>query len=183
MTLKLRSYHLIHLFRFRGVLQTASELNNSHFELERSEDAKAFKPIATIKGQGTTLETSEYTFADEEVIGDVVYYYRLKQVDIDGTVDYSDIRSAKLNKGGKEWNIYPNPIGKEQNLQIEFYGEAARTDFFVLDALGRRVLQVTQDITSKGWQQVSIDISSLPVGTYLLFDEQGNSKQFIKIEE
>ncbi|MEM1324942.1 MAG: SdrD B-like domain-containing protein [Bacteroidota bacterium] len=162
---------------------TASELNNSHFELERSEDAKSFKPIDRIEGQGTILETTEYAYADEDVIGGVVYYYRLKQVDIDGTTEYSDIRSVKLNKGDTEWTIYPNPIGADQFLQVEFYSESTSVAFYVMDVDGKQVMRVEQDLTTTGWQQIQIDVSYLPASTYMLVDEQGNSKQFIKINE
>jgi hypothetical protein len=162
---------------------TASELNNSHFELERSKDAKVFKPIAEIEGQGTTLETSEYIYEDRDVVGGVIYYYRIKQVDIGGTFEYSDIRSAKLNKGDTDWTIYPNPIGGSQRLQVEFYSEASEVTFYLMDIDGKQIMHIEQDVNTSGWQTIDIDVSYLPASTYTLVDEQGNVKQFIKIEK
>ncbi|MEM1326751.1 MAG: SdrD B-like domain-containing protein [Bacteroidota bacterium] len=159
---------------------TASEIDNNHFDLERSEDAKSFKAIARIEGQGTTLQTSEYTYADKEVQSGITYYYRLKQVDLDGTTEYSDVVTAQLSEDGKEWTLYPNPVGEQQQLQVELYSETERIDLYVMDALGKRVLQVTQEVTNKGWQQVNIDVSSLPAGTYLLLDTKGNQQTFVK---
>ncbi|MEM6700492.1 MAG: collagen-binding domain-containing protein, partial [Bacteroidota bacterium] len=75
---------------------TTSEVENSHFNLERSEDSKTFKSIARVEGNGTTLELSEYHFEDRKVIIGNTYYYRLKQVDFDGAISYSEIQTAKL---------------------------------------------------------------------------------------
>ncbi len=162
---------------------TASELNNSHFELERSEDAKSFKPIARIEGQGTTLETTLYDYEDHEAVGGVTYYYRLKQTDFDGTFEYSDIRSAKLNKGDTDWTIYPNPIGGSQRLQVEFYSEATEVVFYLMDIDGKQIMRIEQDLNTKGWQTLDVDVTHLPASTYTLVDEQGNVKQFVKIRE
>ncbi|MEM1326752.1 MAG: T9SS type A sorting domain-containing protein, partial [Bacteroidota bacterium] len=117
----------------------------------------------------------------EEVQAGITYYYRLKQVDIDGTVEYSDIRSARLNSEEKEWRIYPNPIGADQFLQVEFYSEATTVAFYIMDIDGKQVMHVEQDLTTTGWQQIQLDVSSLPISTYTIVDAQGNSMQFIKI--
>ena len=63
--------------------KTASEINNSHFEIERSNNGKDFIKIGEIAGQGTSNSTKRYQFTDKNP-GSAQQYYRLKQVDFDG---------------------------------------------------------------------------------------------------
>ncbi|MEM9850332.1 MAG: T9SS type A sorting domain-containing protein, partial [Bacteroidota bacterium] len=158
---------------------TANELNNSHFDLERSEDAKAFKPIARIQGQRTTLEQTDYTYEDHEAIPNVLYYYRLKQVDTDGSFEYSEIRTARLEEAMNEMTIAPNPIGLDQELQVRYFAQELAVNFVILDIHGRPVLQVKQDLSAIGWHTLQIDLSGLAAGTYILMDEQGSALNFI----
>ncbi|MEM6697518.1 MAG: SdrD B-like domain-containing protein, partial [Bacteroidota bacterium] len=157
---------------------TASELNNSHFELERSEDGKTFKQIARIQGKGTTLEQTDYSYKDDKVIPNTLYYYRLKQMDFDGSFEYSEIRVVEIN-AITEWTLYPNPIGQDNLLNVSFYADQAVAEFFVLDAQNRSILQVKQDLSNTGWNQIQIDIAVLPSGTYILMDKEGNTKRFV----
>ncbi|MEM6697740.1 MAG: SdrD B-like domain-containing protein, partial [Bacteroidota bacterium] len=162
---------------------TASELNNSHFELERSEDGKVFKQIAKIEGQGTTLETTDYSYEDQEAIPNILYYYRLKQVDTDGQFEYSEVRTAQMEAIDGEIELYPNPVGDATELQIRFYTTELTKEFVIMDIHSRSVLQVKQDLNNTGWNTMSIDIRALPAGTYILLDKQGNSKRFVKAAE
>ncbi|MEM1327330.1 MAG: hypothetical protein AAGI23_15310 [Bacteroidota bacterium] len=86
---------------------------------------KLVSVIARIEGQGMTLETTEYVITDEKVIGGVTYYYRLRQVDLDGIYLYSDIRSVVLSEVEKDWILYPNPIDGKQRLTVELYSKAS----------------------------------------------------------
>ncbi len=71
---------------------TATEINNSHFEPERSLDGKQFEPIGKVTGHGTTSLTHHYTFPDKgfESLSNITYY-RLKQVDYNGHYEYSEV--------------------------------------------------------------------------------------------
>ncbi|MEM9849305.1 MAG: hypothetical protein AAF847_15580, partial [Bacteroidota bacterium] len=161
------------------VWSTASERNNSHFELERSEDGKTFKAIARIQGQGTTLEQADYSYADHEAIPNVLYYYRLKQVDFDGAYEYSEIRAAELAAEVGAMMLYPNPIGVNQALQVRFFAKALLADFVIMDIHSRPVLQIKQDLNATGWNTIQIDLDGLAAGTYILMDQAGNSLNFI----
>ncbi|MEM9888237.1 MAG: T9SS type A sorting domain-containing protein, partial [Bacteroidota bacterium] len=159
---------------------TATETNNSHFELERSEDGKTFKQITRIQGQGTTLEQTDYNYSDREAIPNVLYYYRLKQVDLDGVFEYSEVRTAQLEAEAGNLSIYPNPIGQEQMLQVRFFAKERVANFQIIDIHGRIVLSIKEDLNATGWNTISIDIANLPTGTYLLLDASGNTQRFIK---
>ncbi|MEM0993981.1 MAG: T9SS type A sorting domain-containing protein [Bacteroidota bacterium] len=87
--------------------QTSSELNNKGFELERGTNGKEWKAITFIKGAGTSLETQEYEYLDQQPFKGI-NYYRLKQMDVDGAFEYSEIRVVKLGKFNL--SIAPNPV-------------------------------------------------------------------------
>ena len=87
---------------------TASELNNNYFLLERSADGRSFEYIATMSGNGTTLQQSNYHFMDTKPeFG--INYYRLKQVDYDGKFTYSDIVNTQI-VDNKEVRVYPSKV-------------------------------------------------------------------------
>jgi hypothetical protein len=85
---------------------TASETNNSHFEVERSLDARDFETIGRVTGKGTTEITQQYTYFDETPLRGL-NYYRLKQVDYDGKFSHSIIRSVKIQD--IDIKVVPNP--------------------------------------------------------------------------
>lgn len=95
---------------------TASEENNSHFEVERSENGKAFKGIGVVKGAGTSLELQNYTFEDENPI-DGTSYYRLRQVDFDGTEDFSSIVTVNKKGESTKFDVFPNPASN--SIQVK----------------------------------------------------------------
>jgi hypothetical protein len=89
---------------------TASEQNNSHFEVERSTDMKAFKTVAMVlDGFNATGTSTGKTYKFKEAAGDVkkgkTVYYRLKQIDNDNQVHYSAVMAVQMNT---TVTIYPN---------------------------------------------------------------------------
>lgn len=79
------------------IWQTASEINNDRFEIERSTDANRFESIGEVEGEGNSQRLTDYTFIDERP-SNGINYYRLKQVDIDGAFEYSDVVSIELDR-------------------------------------------------------------------------------------
>ncbi len=77
---------------------TASEINNSGFEVQRSEVSDgAFETIGWIPGNETSNTINTYTLYDDDAIPGVIYYYRLKQVNNDGSYQYSEIIEVSIN--------------------------------------------------------------------------------------
>jgi hypothetical protein len=75
---------------------TASEFNNEYFDIERSNDGRNFESVAIIKGAGNSLREQRYSLMDENpYLG--ISFYRIKQVDFDGKVSYSETRSVRLD--------------------------------------------------------------------------------------
>jgi hypothetical protein len=90
---------------------TASELNNSHFEVEKFEDDIGFLKIGEVLGAGHASDIRHYEFIDPYVYDFKGYYYRLKQVDFDGNYQYSEIRSFRSDPE-KEGVVFPNPMNQ-----------------------------------------------------------------------
>ncbi|MFK7936897.1 MAG: T9SS type A sorting domain-containing protein, partial [Saprospiraceae bacterium] len=130
--------------------QTSLELNNSHFNIQRSPNGEAWKTIGMVKGAGTTDEPQSYVYMDEHPYPGM-NYYRLEQVDLDGTTDYSWVVSTDV-KG--DFTIIPNPSTESQMTQL-FFSEAAPigSSVNVLDVSGRVVFE----------QQISEDQSFLEI--------------------
>lgn len=104
--------------------ETASEKDNDYFTIERSLDFNNWNSIITIDGAGSSQEMNYYSFTDRSIDENGVYYYRLKQVDFDGTITYSAIRQATVNcKQLLQPQIYPNPNSGSFNIILPYTGE------------------------------------------------------------
>ena len=146
---------------------TASELNNDHFEIERSADAINFHKIGTEKGAGNSTQILDYNYTDagigNTVSSNALVYYRLKQVDFDGKFSYSDIKNV-LFEPDASTAIYPNPTQGDLtiNYTSPFEHEVA---IRVIDILGA-IVKETKVSASKGNQDILLDLHELANGHY-----------------
>ncbi len=99
--------------------QTATEHNNAGFDIERSADGKNWEKIGFVSGHGNSQEQRAYQFIDPRPVPGT-NFYRLVQMDADGSATYSDIRSVVLADGGKPgFRMFPNPVTQGQlTLQL-----------------------------------------------------------------
>ena len=140
---------------------TASEKNSAWFEVERSLDGASFARIGTVAAAGTTATAHAYGLTDAALpAGASVLYYRLRQVDLDGTFSYSPVRVVALSTG---WlALFPNPAhGGAATLTGVAAGQAVQ----VLDAVGRLVLSATAD--ASGTAALALP-AGLPGGVYVV---------------
>jgi zinc-dependent metalloproteinase lipoprotein len=143
---------------------TSNETGNRGFDIERSTDGTHFSKIAFVqgKGQGNQPANFGYDLKDERVQAGITYYYRLKQVDIDGRFEYSSIKSARIG----ERNIVtlsPNPVKSVTRL---ISTKNIIADIQLVDAKGSVVQQwQRQNIGPGGFE---INMSMWPAGIYLL---------------
>lgn len=145
---------------------TATEKNNDFFVLERSADAVNFKEIARIAGAGNSIEPISYAYTDFGVRnGD--NYYRLVQVDYDGTSTTSEIIVANCPaeaSGEPEVLAFPNPFDDNLTLHFENFGNMQAT-VEVYDMLGRLV-QTQKVNCSQNDYEVVLRLTGLSDGTY-----------------
>ncbi len=144
--------------------ETASELNNSHFEIERSSDGLNFEKIGEIVGNGTSLELNNYFFKDESPLKNS--YYRLRQVDYDNTFYYSKILNIKRKTLNHSVKIYPIPA--TDNLTISFDAlEKETININVIDIMGKSVKQKFIPIEA-GNNIINLNFSDLISGNYFI---------------
>ncbi len=145
--------------------QTQSEVNNLGFEIQRSQNSKSWKTLSFIDGKGTTNDLQNYSFLDEHPIpGD--NYYRLKQIDLDGQLEYSEIRFVNLIPGKSK--IYPNPAD-----QFIYVSTDAEFDFIIYDTQMKVVARGKK-------KENNIDLSELEQGLYILILKQGTQQDVIR---
>ena len=94
---------------------TGNEVNNDHFEVERSNTPTNFRGIGVIKSSASTTNIHTYNFTDVAPLNGVSYY-RIKQIDKDGAVTYSSIQKVDMNALVKLWKLYPNPAKNNTGL-------------------------------------------------------------------
>ena len=118
--------------------QTANELNNNYFSVERSADGKGFSEIKRIKGAGTSSQLKSYTAIDEDPLTGTSYY-RLRQTDFDGTSSFSEVISARYENGEKlAVDVFPNPVSFISETTIHLQGTPNSKVLVVLkDVLGK----------------------------------------------
>jgi len=159
---------------------TATELNNSGFEIERSvNDVSNFATVGFVEGKGNSTEISYYSFNDNpQISGANQIYYRLKQIDFDGNSTYSNIVNVVYDVPA-EFVLnqnYPNPFNPATTISY-FVPKESFVSIKVFDFLGREVTTLVNEMKSTGSYELSFDASNLPSGTYFcIMSADGFSK-------
>ena len=156
---------------------TAAEINNEKFEIQRSYDGKSFDLVHVEYGQGNSFGLTNYEFVDNDVVSHIVYY-RLKQVDFDGTFTYSDVVVVVTSDSDIERaiDVYPNPnTGNLIFLKAtDNLGDFARAR--LLTSSGVLVTEVSNlFISSKTYSAISIENKPNPGVYFLEISGQGNT--------
>jgi len=152
--------------------QTSDEINTSHFEIERSNDAVVFKKTGIVHAAGNS-GTQHYNFTDNAP-SPGINYYRLKQVDRDGRYTYSPIAKVVFEKDAAALTVFPNPAGN--TITIKYTGDQKKIRLALFDLAGRQVMYKELNDGSS-WQA---NVSGLSKGTYTIRLNAGAKRSFIK---
>jgi hypothetical protein len=122
--------------------ETASEKDNTGFEIEQSTDGSNWRTIGFVDGQGTTSDVNQYSFIDQTpFLGD--NYYRLKQIDFDGKFEYSEVRQVFFDQGVSDIvYIYPNPVDDHFTVGV-MNPERKRAEVKLFSSSGQMIWQQT----------------------------------------
>jgi hypothetical protein len=146
---------------------TSTETNNSGFEILRStQNDKGWLSLGFIPGFGTTTEPKSYSYSDESV-NSGTYYYKLKQIDYDGSFSFSDVVEVDISLPAEfalEQN-YPNPFNPSTSIQFSLPVDANVT-IGVYNLVGEKVANVVGGDFSAGTHKVNFDASNLTSGIY-----------------
>ncbi len=134
---------------------TATETNNFGFSIERRNEGSDFAEIGFVKGNGTSTVINSYTFVDTKPLNGAVYY-RLKQTDLDGSVNYSNEimadNSGAIN-GFHLYGNYPNPFNPSTTISFNL-SEKGNVRVIVRDILGSEVAEIFNGIAAPGINRV-----------------------------
>ena len=150
--------------------ETASELNNDRFEVERSADGIDFGVIGEVKGFGTTTATQYYSFIDANPVAGT-NYYRLRQVDFDGAFEYTDIKSVHFGEATQSFSVFPNPASDELQISTPFFSNQS-VDIHIFNNQGQLMKQQTFGANNRH----TLNISDLANGLYLIQLTSGNER-------
>ncbi len=148
---------------------TATELNNSGFDIERSTNKNDWIKIGFKEGKGTTTEQQNYNFTDDLFgVNSLKLYYRLKQIDYDGQFEYSNVLEVEVTPlTFALYQNYPNPFNPSTviSYQLPVSGDITLK---VFDVLGREVATLVDEYRDAGYHEVEFNpasgIGNLPAG-------------------
>ena len=144
---------------------TATELNNKEFEVQRSSDGKLFNVLSRVTGNGSTTTAHDYSYTDRQLSSNTtMLYYRLRQVDTDGTATFSPVRTVTVRLQAKTLQVF-TPVVPNGLLYYTYSGPITGTEQLELYTLmGQHRGQFSLAATGSG----TVPIAGLPPGGYVL---------------
>ncbi|OQY74033.1 MAG: hypothetical protein B6D44_05445 [Ignavibacteriales bacterium UTCHB2] len=171
------SYVPVELISFKGKIknnkiilswQTATELNNIGFYVEKSFDKITWKTIGFINGHGTTTEPNYYSFTDRQVFNGE-NNYQLKQIDFDGSFNYSEIVSVYYENLPMVFELfqnYPNPFNPSTTIKYDI-PNTSEVSLIIYDILGKKVKELVNTKQEAGRYEIQFNASNLASGVYI----------------
>ena len=148
--------------------RTETEVNNYGFDVERSSTplGTIWKTIGFVKGNGNSNSPKEYSFIDKDITGGK-YFYRLKQIDNDGTFTYSKVIDIEADKplNYKLDQNYPNPFNPVTTIKFTI-PEANKVTLKVFNVIGEEVAKIVNQWMEAGTHEINFDGTGLNSGIY-----------------
>jgi hypothetical protein len=160
---------------------TATELNNFGFEVERRAINSDYENVGFVSGSGSTTEPRNYVFTDTKV-PDGKYLYRLKQIDFNGSFDFSYEVEVEIHSPAVyalEQN-YPNPFNPSTTINYSL-AEGTTVKISIYNMLGQEVALLINEFKEAGPHSITFDASSLPSSAYFYKIETPQFKQVKKM--
>jgi len=142
--------------------QTALEVNNDYFQVEKSDDGYAFTSVGRVTGNGNSSIINSYQFHDSEFSNGGASYYRLKQVDYNGVYNYSKIVVVNC-KENTDFTVFPVPSNNNITIDLSRI-EGLNLVGKIVDVTG----EVVKEFSSVNDNKVTLSIKELSVGMYNL---------------
>jgi hypothetical protein len=161
---------------------TATEINNYGFEIQRSADKEVWSNVGFISGNGTTNSPKDYSFVDNKLSNSGSYYYRLKQVDNDGSYEFSKTIEVVLGTptAYELDQNYPNPFNPSTLISFTL-PEAGITNLVIFNSLGQEIATLVNGQLEAGTHQYNFDAKNLTSGIYFYKLESENFVQVRKM--
>ena len=162
--------------------KTATEVNNMGFNVERSANKSDWTKIAFVQGNQTSISTIAYSYVDKSVSNAGKYYYRLKQIDNNGSFKYSSIVEADVNSPSvfSLNQNYPNPFNPSTIISYSL-PQASNVKLIVYNAIGQPIRVLENGFKNSGTYNVTFNASELSSGIYFCKIEAGQFSQIRKM--
>ena len=154
---------------------TATELNNKGFYIERRTGEDSWNNLGFVQGHGTTTETQSYTFVDKGLASGI-YNYRIKQVDFDGSYKYYNLKQEVEIAVPESYELsqnFPNPFNPTTKIKFSVPADGF-VNIAVYNLLGKKVIELVNNIQNAGSYEVTFDASKFASGTYIYRMEAGD---------
>ena len=159
--------------------ETASELNNDKFEIERSTDAKNWSVIGNKKGMGTTQSVNQYQFNDNSALTASTIYYRLRQVDFNGAFEYSNMVKVNNNITSTDAAWFN---ANTESFNINYLtAQAGSVQVIIINNQNGQVVLNTYQSVSNGKNGLIIDANNLKYGIYTIQTIQNQDSKTFKV--
>ena len=165
--------------------ETATETNNSGFSIERKSDNSQYVEVGFVPGFGTTSEPKSYSFNDQNLrTGE--YTYRLKQIDFDGTVNFSDEVNVDVIAPA-EFSLdqnYPNPFNPSTKITFSLAADS-KVSLKVFDVIGQEVASLINQDLSAGVHNYTFNATGINSGVYFYRIEATgvNGTEFVDVKK
>jgi len=148
--------------------RTETEVNNYGFEIERAKENMEWDKIGFVEGQGNSNSPKDYIFSYPAAVASGNYYYRLKQIDNDGTYEYSDMLSVDISVPSNYQlsQNYPNPFNPETRIEFTI-PQTQLVSLKVYNILGEFVTEIINEVKEAGTYSILFNASGLPSGMYM----------------
>ena len=158
---------------------TATETNNQGFYIEKSTDKIRWEVIGFVKGKGSTTEINSYNFIDN-ILKNEQIYYRLKQVDYDGSFLYSQIIEIKIPIPSFVLSQnFPNPANPSTDISFSIPTKT-RVQINLYSVSGELVKEILNEEKVKGIYNENVDLSNLATGVYFYRMTADNGFSIVK---
>ena len=169
--------------------RTATEVNNYGFKVERRINEAEWNIITFIEGHGNSNSPKEYSYSDKDLfVAGSRFQYRLKQIDSDGSFEYSDIVEVELVPNQYELlQNYPNPFNPSTTIRFSL-PKQTQVKINIYNMLGELVETLANGTYEVGYHKVTFNASSLPSGAYIYRIESdapstGSKQSFVQVKK
>jgi hypothetical protein len=177
------TYVPVELFLFEGKIEnnkiilnwkTATELNNMGFNIEKSFDKEIWFDIGFVEGSGTTMNPNIYSFIDNQITSDI-QFYRLKQIDYDGSFEYSNIIDVEVGTPSDFFlsQNYPNPFNPLTTINYSIAKQGI-VSLKIYDILGNEIMTLVNEVKPSGNYSAQFNASALASGMYIYKLQSGD---------
>jgi len=158
--------------------QTSMEFNNEGFEVQRSTDNSEFSIIGWVEGDGNSTGVNSYSYEDINIKKNITYYYRLNQIDTDGSSKFSQITSATVSSSSDDkLVVYPNPASTEATVRLPSSENGFTINLFNINGQLMKTWKSNKEENEK-----EMNLTDVPKGTYILNVSNQRTQQTTQLQ-